>query len=76
MKRRPPPPRKTKSPASAVIMAAAAARWETKQTACFAAAAPSPLDAAGMLEKFEAADGETFESVVYAAADKLHVDVI
>ena len=33
-------------------------------------------DAAGMLDEFEAADGETFESVVYAAADALHVEVI
>lgn len=33
-------------------------------------------DAAGMLDEFEAADGETFESVVYAAADSLHVEVI
>lgn len=33
-------------------------------------------DAAGMLDDFEAADGETFESVVYAAADALHVEVI
>ncbi len=33
-------------------------------------------DAAGMLDEFDAADGETFESVVYAAAKKLHIDVI
>ncbi len=33
-------------------------------------------DAAGMLDEFDAADGETFEAVVYAAAKKLHIDVI
>ena len=33
-------------------------------------------EAAGMIDEFEAADGETFESVVYAAAAALHVDVI
>ena len=31
---------------------------------------------AGMAESFDAADGETFESVIYAAADKLGVEVI
>lgn len=31
---------------------------------------------AGMAEAFDAADGETFESVIYAAADKLGVEVI
>ena len=31
---------------------------------------------AGMAEAFEAADGEAFESVIYAAADKLGVEVI
>lgn len=31
---------------------------------------------AGMAEAFEAADGETFEPVIYAAADKLGVEVI
>ena len=31
---------------------------------------------AGMEEAFDAADGETFESVIYAAADKLGVEVI
>lgn len=31
---------------------------------------------AGMAEAFDAADGETFESVICAAADKLGVDVI
>ena len=31
---------------------------------------------AGMAEAFDAADGETFESVIYAAADKLCVEVI
>ena len=29
-----------------------------------------------MAEAFDAADGETFESVIYAAADKLGVEVI
>ena len=33
-------------------------------------------EAAGMLDEFEEADGETFESVVYKAAAALHVDVI
>ena len=33
-------------------------------------------DAAGMLDEFDAADGETFEAVVYAAAKKQHIDVI
>ena len=31
---------------------------------------------AGMAEEFDAADGESFESVIYAAADKLGVEVI
>lgn len=31
---------------------------------------------AGMDEAFDSADGETFESVIYAAADKLGVEVI
>lgn len=31
---------------------------------------------AGMAEAFDSADGETFESVIYAAADKLGVEVI
>ena len=31
---------------------------------------------AGMAEAFDAADGEAFESVIYAAADKLGVEVI
>lgn len=31
---------------------------------------------AGMDEAFDAADGDTFESVIYAAADKLGVEVI
>lgn len=31
---------------------------------------------AGMADAFDAADGETFESVIYAAADKLGVEVI
>lgn len=30
----------------------------------------------GMAEAFDAADGESFESVIYAAADKLGVEVI
>lgn len=30
---------------------------------------------AGMLEEYEAADGETFESVVYKAADILKVEI-
>ena len=30
---------------------------------------------AGMLEEYEAADGETFESVVYKAADILNVEI-
>ena len=33
-------------------------------------------DLAGMADAFDAADGETFESVIYAAADKLGVEVI
>lgn len=32
-------------------------------------------DEAGMLEEYEAADGETFESVVYKAADVLNVEI-
>ena len=32
-------------------------------------------DAAGMLEDFKAADGETFETVIYKAAEKLGVEV-
>lgn len=31
---------------------------------------------AGMAEEWEAADGETFESVAYAAAEKLGVEII
>lgn len=31
---------------------------------------------AGMAETFDAADGDTFESVIYAAAEKLGVEVI
>lgn len=31
---------------------------------------------AGMTREFDASDGETFESVIYAAADKLGVEVI
>ena len=31
---------------------------------------------AGMAEAFDSADGETFEPVIYAAADKLGVEVI
>ena len=31
---------------------------------------------AGIAEAFDAADGESFESVIYAAADKLGVEVI
>ena len=31
---------------------------------------------AGMDDAFDAADGETFESVIYAAADKLGVEII
>lgn len=31
---------------------------------------------ADMTEEWEAADGDTFESVVYAAADKLGVEII
>ena len=30
----------------------------------------------GMAEAFDAADGDTFEPVIYAAADKLGVEVI
>ena len=30
---------------------------------------------AGMLEEYEAADGETFESVVFKAAEKLGVEI-
>ncbi len=33
-------------------------------------------DAAGMLDAYEAADGDTFESVVFAAADKLGVEIL
>ena len=32
-------------------------------------------DAAGMLEDLKAADGETFEGVIYKAAEKLGVEV-
>ena len=32
-------------------------------------------EAAGMLEEYEASDGETFESVVYKAAEKLGVEI-
>ena len=35
----------------------------------------SLCDAAGMLDELEAADGETFESVIHKAAEKLGVDV-
>lgn len=31
---------------------------------------------AGMTEEWEAADGETFESVAYAAAKKLGVEIV
>ena len=31
---------------------------------------------AGMDDAFDAADGETFESVIYASADKLGVEII
>lgn len=31
---------------------------------------------AGMSEEWDAADGDTFESVIFAAADKLGVEVI
>lgn len=31
---------------------------------------------AGMAEAFDAADGDTFEGVIYAAAEKLGVEVI
>ena len=31
---------------------------------------------AGMAEEWKAADGETFESVAYAAADALNVEII
>ena len=31
---------------------------------------------AGMSEEWEAADGDTFESVAYAAAEKLGVEII
>lgn len=31
---------------------------------------------AGMAEAFDAADGDTFESVIYTAAEKLGVEVI
>lgn len=33
-------------------------------------------EAAGMLEAYEAADGESFEAVVMAAADALNVEII
>ena len=33
-------------------------------------------EAAGMLEAYEAADGETFEAIVMAAADALNVEII
>lgn len=33
-------------------------------------------EAAGMGAEFEAADGETFESVVFAAADALGVEIL
>lgn len=32
-------------------------------------------DAAGLLKEYEKADGDTFESVVYKAADILDVDI-
>lgn len=35
----------------------------------------SICDAAGMVGQYEAADGETFEAVVTAAADKLGVEI-
>ena len=35
----------------------------------------SLCDAAGMLEDLKAADGETFEGVIYKAAEKLGVEV-
>ena len=31
---------------------------------------------AGMLEEWKAADGDTFEHVAYAAAEKLNVEII
>lgn len=33
-------------------------------------------DAADMLEDWDNADGDTFEDVVFAAADKLGIDII
>lgn len=33
-------------------------------------------EAAGMLPEYEAADGDTFEAVVFAAAEKLGVEII
>lgn len=33
-------------------------------------------DAADMLDEWEAADGDTFESVIYKAAEKLGVEVL
>ena len=32
-------------------------------------------EAAGLLEEYQSADGETFESVVYKAADVLNVEI-
>ena len=36
----------------------------------------SLCEAAGMLDAYNAADGETFEQVVYAAAQQLGVEII
>lgn len=33
-------------------------------------------EAAGMMDKWNAADGDSFESVVFAAAEKLGVEVL
>lgn len=33
-------------------------------------------DAAGMLDEFEASDGETFENVLFAAAKALGVEIV
>lgn len=32
-------------------------------------------DLAGMLEEYDAADGDTFEAIVYEAAERLGVDI-
>lgn len=32
-------------------------------------------EAAGMLDQWEAADGDTFEIVIYAAAEKLGIEI-